>query len=63
MLPFTLIPWTLQIAWMSIGIQMTASALSLATMIPVNWSVVITVFICSIYTTMVVNSNLDCSYS
>jgi len=41
-----------QISWMSIGIQMTGSALSLVTPISVNWSIVITVMICCIYTTL-----------
>jgi len=40
-----------QVSWMAIGTQMTASALSLVTPISVNWSIVITVFICCIYTT------------
>ena len=43
---------------MAIGTQMTASALSLVTPISVNWSIVITVFICCIYTTSVKNHSM-----
>jgi len=41
-----------QVSWMSIGIQMTGSALSLVTPISINWSIAITVIICCIYTTL-----------
>jgi len=41
-----------QVTWMAIGIQMTGSALSLVTSFSVPWSTAITVFICSIYSTL-----------